>query len=203
MNVICFDIGIHNFSFIISEVFPTKNKFNLKFIENKDLLPNTNVNKLTLDQSFFVLFHSYLKSIHSLLEHCNICLIERQLLSKKNFKACTIYNHLVAHLSIFFPKMKIQGFPSKHKYFDSYTKMNYKHRKNWGVDYVSNLIQSQKDDVLYDWLHTCFKKKDDICDCILMFISYCLRKGLLTKSCLLIDKNSGHSYLSDYYHNLE
>ena len=182
MYISCFDIGIHNFSFIIAEVLPEKNTFNIKFIENKDFLPGVNANKLILDQKFFSLFHSYLKTVHDKLKNCDICLIEKQLLSKKNFKACTIYQHLIAHISIFFPKLNVYGFPSKHKYFDSsYEKMNYKERKKWGTNYVISLLQSQKDDVLYEWLNCCFQKKDDICDCILIFMSYCLRKNLLTK----------------------
>ena len=185
MKLICVDIGIHNFSFIVAQINSSQNSFDIQYIENKDLLPNTNINKLILDQSFFNLFHIYLKSIHSVFENCDACVIEKQLFSKKNFKACTVYHHLIAHLSIFFPKMKIIGFPSKNKYiFQSYQKMSYTQRKKWAVNYVSSILQHQKDETVYEWLHTCFKKKDDICDCVLIFLSHAFRKGLLTRDCL-------------------
>jgi hypothetical protein len=184
MKFLCFDIGIHNFSFIIADIDKAENSFDLKYIENKDLLPNVNVNKLSLDQSFFKLFHSYLKTMHDLFANCDYCLIEKQLLSKKNFKACKVYEQLYAHLCIFFPKIKLVSFPSKNKYFDhSYHKMNYKDRKNWAIHYICLQLENQKDDVMIDWLN-CFKKKDDICDCILILLSYSLKHNLLTKDCL-------------------
>jgi len=178
MRIICFDVGIRNFSFLVGNIM--NQSMNIEYIENKDLLPNKNINKISLDHNFFCILHDFLKSIHHLLQNTNLCLIERQLYGKKNYKAVTVYNHIVAHICIFFPKMTVQGFPAKNKYMYSFSKMDYRHRKNYAIDQFSTFIKNEKDDVLLEWFNT-FKKKDDISDCFLIFFTYGMQKNLIKR----------------------
>lgn len=180
-TLISFDIGIHNFSYSISSINKNlKEPFNIYYIDNVDLLIGKKIKDLQLNQKFYINFHQFLNTIHDKLKICDICIIERQLMSKKNFKACNIYSHLLAHLAIFFPDMKIVPFSAlkKYTYFNQY-KLNYRQRKNWAIEYVTKIIEKQNDDTIQEWFHTFHPKKDDVADCILMTIVHVLENKLL------------------------
>lgn len=178
MKILSFDIGIHNFAFIVGTV--KEQTFDICFMENKDLLPNVNVNKISLDYGFFQKFHTYLKQHHSLFQKCCVCLIERQLLTKKNYKASTMYHHLVSHFCIFFPHIKVIGFPSKQKYSFHFHSSIYRNRKNMATDFIENVLRNQNDSIALEWFNS-YSKKDDIADCILIFLSYLKRHDYISK----------------------
>ena len=173
MRYIAFDIGIKNFAFMVVDFDIQKRELTVRTMHNWNLLEkNQSLKNYTLDKIFFQKFHQRLKEFQEIFNKCDICLMERQLFSKQNYKACTMYHHLYAHLCIFYPCMKLLGFPSKRKYFAPETfNKTYSFRKNWGIEFTIKFLESQKDEVGLDLLGT-FKKKDDIADCFLMIYSY-------------------------------
>lgn len=174
-----FDIGLHNFSYTICSIDP----LNIYYIDNIDLLEGINIKKFNINQQFYVFFHEFLKTLHNKISLCDICLIERQI-SKKNIKACNLYNQLVAHLAIFFPNMKVVPFPphKKYSFFNEgcgYNKLNYRDRKNWSVDFISEIIDNQKDETAKEWFNSFSPKQDDVADCLIMTLVYSKENNLL------------------------
>ena len=173
MRYISFDIGIKNFAFLVVDVDESQKEMTIKNMDNLNLLPSDKKMKnITFDNIFFRNFHQKMQHFKDIFNSCDLCLMERQLYSKQNYKACTMYHHLYAHLCIFYPNMKIIGFPSKRKYFVPETlNQSYTFRKKWGVSFIMDFLQKQKDEIGIELLQT-FKKKDDIADCFLMIYSY-------------------------------
>ena len=174
MRYIAFDIGIKNFAFIVMHFDEETKETNVQTMHNCNLIRNKkdSVKNLIMDSKFFSNFHSIMKEFHDIFHVCDICLMERQLFSKQNYKACTIYHHLYAHLCIFFPTIKIIGFPSKRKYFLPETlNQNYTFRKKWGIQFMTNYMNHQNDEIGLELLNT-FPKKDDIADCFLIIYAY-------------------------------
>ena len=108
MRYISFDIGIKNFAFLVVDVDESQKEMTIKNMDNLNLLPSDKKMKnITFDNIFFRNFHQKMQHFKDIFNSCDLCLMERQLYSKQNYKACTMYHHLYAHLCIFYPKMKI------------------------------------------------------------------------------------------------
>lgn len=177
MLYISFDIGIHHFAYSILKI-EKEVEWDLIDMDCYDFLKNENANEVKLDQVFWTNFHNYIKSLHDRLEKCDICLIERQMgfRNRVNYKAIQLGSQLMAHLVLFFPGMKIIEYPSTQK-----TKIfkqsipSWNKRKEWSIEYVYELLENKKDEIVIGWLEQ-FSKKDDICDTILMILAYNIEK---------------------------
>lgn len=176
---ISFDIGIHNFAYSIIEI--RDNNFNIVDMDCYDLLENDNANQKKLDQTFWNHFHQYIKTLYFKIQKCSICLIEKQMgfRHRVNYKAIQLGSQLMAHLVLKFPNINIIEYPStqKTKVFkksiDSWNK-----RKEWSVEFVLELLEKKEDEITIGWIEQ-FKKKDDICDTILMILAYNIEKKLI------------------------
>jgi hypothetical protein len=182
-KIIAFDIGIKNFSYAICDIdIENINCFDIKSFDCVNLIgENQKVDKFVLNKSFFFHFHHvFLPSIHQLIKNCNVCLIEKQL-QKRNIKANIVYDHLIAHLMIHFPSLQVIPFPPKLKYyFSTYSKCEYKDRKQWSIDFVSSKMKQDQDELILELFYM-FAKKDDIADCLLMIFSYVNQKQIQNK----------------------
>lgn len=176
---ISFDIGIHHFAYSIIEI--VKNNFNIIDMDCYDLLENENANQKKLDQRFWIHFHNYIKTLYSKIRKCSVCLIEKQMgfRHRVNYKAIQLGSQLMAHLVLEFPTMDIIEYPSTQK-----TKVfkqsigSWNKRKEWSIEFVLEILRKRGDEISVGWIEQ-FKKKDDICDTILMIFAYNIEKKLI------------------------
>lgn len=176
---ISFDIGIHHFAYSIIEIIGKE--FNIIDMDCYDLLENENANKKKLDQDFWLDFHNYIKTLYFKIEKCSICLIEKQMgfRNRVNYKAIQLGSQLMAHLLLKFPTMNIIEYPSTQKtkvFKQSITTWN--KRKEWSIEFVYEILQKKGDEISIGWIEQ-FKKKDDICDTILMILAYNIEKKII------------------------
>jgi len=116
--------------------------------------------------------HAYLDSLEYVWSSVDVFLIEQQMSTGKiyNVKALKISQHILAYFMIRHPSKKILEFGANYKtacFGVAFRKK--KERKDWSIEKVSQLIE--QDPVIQDYMDT-FKKKDDVCDCILMTFVY-------------------------------
>lgn len=173
---IAFDIGTHHFAWSVVQM--KENSYNVIAISSHDFLKDQNANKYCFDQHFWKMFHDYLTELHLEIQKCDVCLIEKQMGfgSKINYKAIQMASQLMAHLVLHFPEKIIIEYPStkKTKIFKQQIS-SWKERKNWAVDFVLEMLEKQNDEIMIEWIHQ-YKKKDDICDTILMILAYNIEK---------------------------
>ena len=180
MNMIAFDIGIHHFAY--SVLFIRKGEWEVKTMNCHDFLENENANQFRFDQEFWRKFHYYIKTLYPILEKCTICLIEKQMgfRNRVNYKAIQLGSQLMAHLILSFPFLNIIEYPSTQKtriFKQSIPSWN--KRKEWSVEFVHQLLEKKGDEISIGWLEQ-FKKKDDICDTILMILAYNIEKKIIS-----------------------
>jgi hypothetical protein len=86
----------------------------------------------------------------------------------------------MAHLILSFPFLNIIEYPStqKTKVFKKKIQ-SWNKRKEWSIDFVYELLKERKDEISLEWLNQ-FKKKDDICDTILMILAYNIEKKIIS-----------------------
>lgn len=152
MIIVAFDIGIKNFAFAILE------NDNVMYLDVHDLRHGNPYHNLIV----------YLKQYDHLWGKVDIILIEQQL-NRMNIQATKLSCHLYAYFLHRHPQKTIFEYPSiyKTKYTDFGLKTSsHKQRKDHAIQCVLKQFQ-EKDPVLYQWICS-FKKKDDICDCVLM-----------------------------------
>ena len=175
---IAFDIGVHHFAWSVLQI--KDNSYNVISISSHDFLKNQNANHYSFDQHFWKMFHDYLFELHLEIQKCDVCLIEKQMGfgSKINYKAIQMAAQLMAHLVLYFPEKTIIEYPStkKTKIFKQNIS-SWHDRKNWAIDFVLEMLRKQRDDIMIEWLNQ-YKKKDDICDTILMILAYNIEKKI-------------------------
>lgn len=175
---IAFDIGTHHFAHSIVRIHENKKEWSVVYMQCHDFIKNQNANKFVFCQKFWETFHSYIKSLHSRIKLCNVILIEKQMGfgNRINYKAIQLGSQLMAHFILHFPEKTIIEYPStqKTKIFKQ-TITSWTKRKEWAVDFVTEQLESQGDEISLEWLKQ-YKKKDDICDTILMILAYNIEK---------------------------
>jgi hypothetical protein len=173
---IAFDIGTHHFAWSVLQV--KDNTWNVISISCHDFLKNENANTYSFDQNFWKMFHDYVTELHLEIQKCDVCLIEKQMGfgSKINYKAIQMASQLMAHLVLYFPEKKIIEYPSTRKTKVFKQNINtWNKRKEWSVDFVLEKLKEQNDEIMIEWIKQ-YKKKDDICDTILMILAYNIEK---------------------------
>lgn len=97
-------------------------------------------------------------------------LIERQMVV--NHKAVQLAAHVQAFFMIHYPELPLIDYASTLKTRVLGVRFTKKSdRKKWSTDTVKRYFAEQHDHISLEWLNT-FKKQDDICDCILMCVTY-------------------------------
>ena len=178
--MISFDIGIHHFAYSVLSIH--HGDWEIKKMDCYDFIENENANLFRFDETFWRKFHKYIKTLYPILEKCSICLIEKQMgfRNRVNYKAIQLGSQLMAHLILSFPFLHVIEYPSTQK-----TKVfkksipSWNKRKEWSVDFVYELLEKKGDDISKGWIDQ-FKKKDDICDTILMVLAYNIEKKIIS-----------------------
>lgn len=163
INIVAFDIGIKNFAFASTIITP---------IEDWGYVQNIGINDLTSGEykNIYKNLVSYLNNFITLWENTDIFLIEQQL-NMMNIQATKIACHVYAYFIHFFPSKIIYEYPStyKTKYFAFFSPLH-RDRKRFAIATVLEHYK-ENDPVLYDWIKN-LPKQDDVCDCILMCITF-------------------------------
>lgn len=189
-----FDIGKKNFAFVIEEIdekslqqnrLLKKNKKSIlecsKIIlfKNLDLTENTN-KKLYLDPIIYHNMYHELDKYTTFWDKCDVILIEKQMSfrGKRNPMALKLGQHCYSYFVYKYGMGKeIIEFPAYHKTQElgAPKKQTKAQRKKWAVEKAQSILAERGD---YNNLVAIFheKKRDDICDCILMNIAYLIRK---------------------------
>ena len=154
-----FDIGIKNFAFYVEE--------NDKPLSLRLLSLNNKSKEIDINTRKNLILH--LNEHKNLWDCCSVILIEQQYTrrSSSNITALKIAEDVIIWFLIEYPETEIISFSPKHK--TSYLlgapkKMTYHQRKKWSVSKALSLFNEKGYDV---GLINQYKKKDDICDCIL------------------------------------
>lgn len=158
MRIAAFDMGIKNFAFAVVDLVPDNNQIgHVLSIDLHDLGSSHPHKNLIV----------YLKTNDKLWETVDVILIEQQL-NRSNIQATKMSCHVFAYFLHRHPDKPILDYPSiyKTKYTNMKSSCSYKQRKDYAVHLVMDLYQDI-DPVFIDWL-SCYDKKDDICDCVLM-----------------------------------
>jgi hypothetical protein len=176
MWIASFDIGVRNFAFaIVDDVVPTDHRspqLRVIYTENIDLAD-------AQGQYSFTHLIDVLDAFRALWHQCAVILIEQQMQHRHatNVKALKVSQHVVMYFHMLFhsfsERMKplIIEFPAYYKtQMFCRVKMTKPQRKRWAVEYVMTCMPEMKS-VMKD-----HRKKDDMCDCILMCMAYAWRR---------------------------
>jgi hypothetical protein len=177
MRIISFDIGVHNFAYSIIDFNQNNNNWEIKHLHCHDFNKDKKIKDIIFDKSFWKKFHDYLISITDLLKDCDVFLIEKQLGFSKvvNYKAIQMSAQLFAHLIIQYPSKEIIEYLASNKTKTFNVKLTQKKdRKKWAIEYTKNVLTKKGDDTSLEWIFS-FKKQDDVCDCVLMILSYLIK----------------------------
>lgn len=185
MKLIAFDIGVHNFAFM--KINTIGQNWNIININSHDFCKDKKMKEIKFDKDFWLMFHNFLNSNSSIFEDCDVILIEKQMGYGKNinYKAIQLGSQLFAHFILKFPSKNIIEYSAVNKTLMFDKKFTKKiDRKKWAVEYFQHLLKD--DEITLEWLQT-FKKKDDICDCGLMILSYLKKIKKIEFNTLLSD----------------
>lgn len=188
--VVGIDIGIKNFAFAVLQV-PLRTvdhqnaitlenlykHFELVHYENIDLegpsgrkcteIRANNMNAI------FLRLYEVLKSFETIWGECSDIVIEQQMQYRHatNIKALKLSQHVLAYfLMHHHMHANVVEYPAYHKtsVWKAPAKLKKHERKRWSVEKVRWLMEQKgHTDVLDD-----LKKKDDVCDCVLMGLAY-------------------------------
>jgi hypothetical protein len=157
MIVVAFDIGTKNFAFAVVDI-RGEGWGDVMSIDVHDLR----------DGHLYKNLITYMKKHDHLWRKANVILIEQQL-NRMNIQATKLACHLYAYFLHRHPTLPVYEYPSlyKTKYTDCPLQSStHKQRKEYAIQLVLDYYQ-EKDPVFFQWISS-FKKKDDICDTVLM-----------------------------------
>lgn len=156
MRIAAFDIGIKNFAFAVVDLIDADTIGHVVSIGLHDLGSHPPLHLI-----------AYLKTNDRLWETVDAVLIEQQL-NRSNVQATKMSCHVHAYFLHRHPNKPVLEYPSiyKTKYTGMKSSGSYKQRKDHSVQLVIDHYH-EIDPVLIGWL-SCYTKKDDICDCVLM-----------------------------------
>lgn len=161
--VLAFDIGYHHFAWAkvrYAQEYPQVISIDCHDFASSHLA------------TIYPMLVRYLDSIN--MKEVDTVLVEHQM-NRMNIKATKISVFVYAFFLIRYPGLHVIEYSSVHKTRVFGQKdLTKSERKKWGIHYVQTQV-CKDDPVLLDWLDQ-FSKQDDICDCILMILSYWKKK---------------------------
>jgi len=181
MHVISFDIGFRHFAWAKMKIQPKQRPrqqdqgLGLESCQDLDYdvvgmdCHDFGAWKKTSDVFFRV--KQYLDTLP--LHDCNVILIEQQM-NRHNIGCTKLGVFVYTYCFLRFPAIELHEYSSfwKTKAFGQ-KGLAKRERKHWSVRHVSTSLFVH-DPVFLDWLQQ-FPKKDDVCDCILMNLSFVLQ----------------------------
>jgi hypothetical protein len=165
-------------------------------IKNIDL--TVGCEKKYFDSKLYINMTDCLNSFKEYWEKCSVILIEQQMdfgRTKRNPMARKLGQHCYSYFSIFYRDVKtLLEYPAYHKTqvlgapkkFGTITK-TYKNgktveikdnRKKWSVRFTTDVLERRQDKDSLEILQE-KSKQDDMSDCILMIMSYCVLKYII------------------------
>ena len=189
------DPGKKNFAFSVEKVDISKCK-NLKNIEdlysvsetilmeNIDLTKKIDTTKY-LDTKIFVELTRVLDNYKKYWDMCSIILIEAQMSfrNRMNTMALKIAQHCFSYFTFLYATFKqIYEYPSYHKtqVLNAPKKMDKPARKKWAVETATRILETRKSSGILEILNS-RRKKDDMCDCFLMNLTFIYQVYALNK----------------------
>ena len=154
--------------------------------ENIDVSKNLRKDKY-LDTQVFVNLTIVLDKYREYWDKCSFILIELQMSfgrNKNNTMGIKIAQHCFSYFTFLYSNFKkIIEYPAYHKtqVLDAPKKMDKPTRKKWAVEKALEITRERKDIDLVENISK-RKKKDDICDCILMNLTFAYQYFKLGKS---------------------
>lgn len=177
VQIASFDIGIINFAWSITEV----NEDVMRVIDFGVISIKENRQDKTITTAMIHNLFTFLETIRSLLSNVSVFLIEQQMNfgKQRNPRALCLSHilrgYLVEHYG--YDSNEIIEFPSYHKTHELvHTKMNYRQRKQWSIDYIHEWKESTMTDPLKTKWNQ-LKKKDDVADTFVQMIAYIKRQS--------------------------
>lgn len=161
MRIVAFDMGIRNFAFASVDLPDTSRQYHWGDVRH------VHVHDLSGGNIYRNLI-GFLDRYRSLWEVTDVVLIEQQL-NRMNIQATKLSCHVYSYFLNHHPNKFITEYPSVYKTKFTqfpYKSSSHKERKQYAIQYVMEHYR-ESDPVLYDWIDM-YRKKDDICDCILM-----------------------------------
>jgi hypothetical protein len=120
-----------------------------------------------------------LKTYSWIWETCDVVLIERQMQFKGivNHACLRVSHHCMSYLYLMYPRVKVVEYQSSNKtrVLDAPVGMTKPQRKKWSVATVTKILADRGDVATlgkFTGLSDTGQKLDDICDCILMCLTY-------------------------------
>lgn len=187
--VVGVDIGIKNFAFAVVQLSDLSGRdpgnvstanvyehFELVHYENIDL-EGASGRKCTAIKAndmntIFLRLYEVLRGFEAIWGQCDAFVIEQQMQYRhaSNIKALKLSQHVLAYFLMHYPHIPTVEYPAYHKtsVWKAPPKLKKHERKKWSIEKV-RVMFSQKGsvDILDD-----LRKKDDVCDCILMVLAY-------------------------------
>lgn len=170
MEKICaFDIGMKHFAFAIIRVTSLPENDNVSSWWNCVHMSCIDLGGDVLKNLHIVLQKEFVED-RNLTQGKWTVLIERQMVV--NHKAVQLAAHVQAFFMIHYPYLPLIDYASTLKTRVLGVRFTKKSdRKKWSTETVKQYFTEQRDHISLEWLNT-FKKQDDICDCILMCVTY-------------------------------
>lgn len=185
------DIGIKNFAFAVVQLRPTFFEeerlktmcvndlylhFDLVHYENIDLEGSsgrkcTEIRANDMN-SIFLRLYEVLRSFDTMWTQCADIIIEQQMQYRHatNIKALKLSQHVLAYFLMHHPHANVVEYPAYHKthVWKAPAKLKKHERKRWSIETVCAMLTNKGEEDTFPDL----KKKDDVCDCILMALAY-------------------------------
>ena len=179
VTIVAFDIGVHHFAHAI--IMASQTEWKVVHLDCHDFEKTKKLSDIQMDQAFWSRFHLYLDGMNSLLEQCDIFLIERQVGFAKmvNYKCIQMGAHVFSHFLMRYGNKQIieYGAFEKTKAFGKHiTKKS--DRKKWTTVFTKNMLTMQQDETSIGWIES-FSKEDDVCDCVVMILSFLKKNNFL------------------------
>lgn len=166
--ILAIDIGMKNFAYAVVRM-----KEPLLWNEIRTCTTCIDIGHLHFEK--YSVLYDFLRNVmkkHASHEF-SVILIEQQYSSRhcSNIKALKIAQHVHAFFGICYPNQRVIEYPAywKTRIFHAPYKQTKYQRKQWAISTVQDIYAT--DDILCEWM-TCLPKKDDVCDCILMALSF-------------------------------
>lgn len=191
------DPGKNNFAFSIEKIYIDKCKKlkslkDLHAIGETIIVENINVSqnldsKKYIDNKIFINLTSVLDKYKPYWDKCKVILIEKQMSfgrNKNNILALKIAQHCLSYFTIIYGGFKtILEYPAYHKtqVLEAPTKMDKPQRKKWAIQKAMEILGNRSCNGEILKKIESVKKRDDMCDCILMNMSFIYQLYILKK----------------------
>jgi len=180
MIICAIDPGIKNFAFGIENIC-TETFKNVSCVNTKLLCSETiyfeNINLEIFDTKYLT---NVLDKYNYLWEQCDVILVEKQMQFKNiiNTKIIRIAHHCLSYFEIKYPHIVVIHYPSSNKtrVLNAPHGMTKPQRKKWSISKVDEILNNRGDNITIEKRNQMISKLDDVSDCILMCLTYCIMK---------------------------